>query len=72
MRNQDPRGRRGQPLQEREPLPGAQDEESRRSRRGKTPISNWFVVVNSTNNAKVTEFSKTVSFSRLQFEFVWI
>ena len=30
MRNQDPRGRRGQPLQEREPLPGAQDEESRK------------------------------------------
>ena len=32
MRNQDPRGRRGQPLQVREPLPGAQDqdEESRR------------------------------------------
>ena len=29
MRNQDPRGRRGQPLQVREPLPGAQDEESR-------------------------------------------
>ncbi len=30
MRNQDPRGRRGQPLQDREPLPGAEDEESRR------------------------------------------
>merc|ERR1712016_348821 len=31
MRNQD-EGRRGQPLQEREPLPGAQDEESRPKR----------------------------------------
>ena len=30
MRNQDPRGRRGQPLQDREPLPGTEDEESRR------------------------------------------
>ena len=31
---QDPSGRRGQPLQDREPLPGAQDEESRRKPAG--------------------------------------
>ncbi len=36
MRNQDPRGRRGQPLQDREPLPGAKDEESRRRPAGAT------------------------------------
>ena len=36
MRNQDPRGRRGQPLQDREPLPGAEDEELRPQERGAT------------------------------------
>ena len=35
---QDPRGRRGQPLQDREPLPGAEEEESRRKPAGQTPI----------------------------------
>ena len=32
--NQDPRGRRGQPLQVREPLPGAEDEDSRQRMAG--------------------------------------
>ena len=32
--NQDPRGRRGQPLQDREPLTGAEDEDSRQRMAG--------------------------------------
>ena len=45
MRNQD-EGRRGQPLQDREPLPGAADEESRlgvpKSHRNKNPMGLGF------------------------------